>query len=207
MELIRPDRTRYGGEGGRGEQQMIPILAIDATQRALRAVVRDPTARLWIDLGYRDQPDARCLVDGRVVAELRPPGDPVEAVRLVARLVDARGITVGAVAHRLREGRRPSAELIHDDLPGELDSQTVAVVRAARARWPHVPHIACRAAGPDVGAEMDRLARQVLGPEAVEDDRARQMLADPRRYFARARERATREIADEVERRARRATH
>ena len=186
---------------------MIPILAIDARPRALRAVVRDPTVRLWIDLGYRDQPDARCLVDGRVVPELRPPGDPVEAVGLVARLVGARGITVGAVAHRLRDGRGPSAEPIRDALPEELDSQTVAVVRAARVSWPNVAHIACRAAGLDVEAEMDRLARQVLGPEAVEDDRAHQMLADPRRYFARARERATREIADEVERRARRSTH
>ena len=80
---------------------MTAILAIDAKPQALRAVVRDPIVRLWIDLEYRDQPDARCLVDGRPVLALRPPDDVFDAVRLTAKLIAARRITVDAVAHRV----------------------------------------------------------------------------------------------------------
>jgi hypothetical protein len=54
---------------------------------------------------------------------------------------------------------------------------------------------------------MDRQARPLLSREANDDERAEQMLADPRGYFARARERARHEVADEITRRARRMTH
>jgi hypothetical protein len=37
---------------------MTVILAISATSSSLRAVVRDPTVRLWIYLEYLGQPDA-----------------------------------------------------------------------------------------------------------------------------------------------------
>src|SRR5262249_37750713 len=137
-----------------GKQQMIAILALDATPRALRAVVHDPTVRLWIDLEYRDQPDARCVVDGRPVPALPRRGGPVEAGRRGARRGDARGSALGGVGRGRGAGGRPPAEVIDGALPEGLDSRTVAAVRAARARWPRVPHVACRAAGLDVEAEM-----------------------------------------------------
>jgi hypothetical protein len=189
---------------------MTAILAIDAKPQALRAVVRDPMVRLWIDLEYRGTPGARCLVDGRPVPALRPPDDVFDAVRLAAKLVEARRITVGAVAHRVDHAWQQPAAVIDDAVLDELADHPGPVldaVQGARATWPLVPHIACCGAGVDIEADMDRQARQLLSREAAEDNRAERMLADPRGYFARARERARREIADEVTRRARRITH
>lgn len=189
---------------------MTAVLAIDAKPQALRAVVRDPMVRLWIDLEYRDQPDARCLVDGQPVQALRPPDDVFDAVRLTAKLVAARRITVEAVAHRVDHAWHQQAAVIDDALLDELADHpgpNLDAIRAARATWPLVPHIACCAAGLDIEADMDRQARQLLSRETADDNRAEWMLADPRGYFARARERARRDVADEITRRARRMTH
>lgn len=185
---------------------MIAVLTIDAKPQALRAVVRDPTVRLWIDLEYRGRPHARCQVDGRPVPGLHPPEDVLDAVRTVAELVAARRITVGAVAHHLNHAGQP-AEVIDDASVtrlGDPADPALAAVRAARATWPLIPHVACWTAGPDIEAETDRQARRLLSRDTVGGDRAAQMLADPRGYFARARERASREVADEITRRARR---
>lgn len=186
---------------------MSAILAITATTSALRAVVRDPAVRLWAQLDYRGVPDARCLIDGRPVTAVQPPGNVNDALRLVARFVDARGITVAAVAHHLADGEPEHAELIDDALLVKLEDRValapeLAAIDAARHVWPHVPHIACFGIEPDVEAMMDRQARVLLGGA---DDRVERMLADPRGYFARARERARAEVERDIARVAARA--
>jgi hypothetical protein len=186
---------------------MTAILAITATPSSLRAVVRDPTVRLWIQVDYRGEPGARCVIDGRPVPALDPPRDPTEALRLVARLVDARSLTVAAVAHHVADDRPEHAELIDDALLVKLDDRVapdpeLAAIHAARTGWPHVPHIACFGTEPDIEAMMDRQARRLLQQL---DDRTEQMLADPRGYFARARERARVEVEEQIARKAHRA--
>jgi hypothetical protein len=181
---------------------MSAILAITATTSSLRAVVRDPALRLWVKLDYRGAPDARCLIDGRPDPAVQPPGNAVDALRLVARFVDARGIALAAVAHHLADGGPEHAELIDDALLVKLEDRIalaaeLAAIDAARAVWPHIPHLACFGTEPDVEAMMDRQARALLG---ASDDRIERMLADPRGYFARARERARAEVERDIAR-------
>jgi hypothetical protein len=186
---------------------MSAILAIAASASSLRAVVRDPAVRLWAQLDYRGVPDARCVIDGRPVPAVRPPGGAADALRLVVRLVDARAIAVAAVAHHVANGEPEHAELIDDALLVKLEDRValppeLAAIDAARAVWPHVPHIACFGIEPDIEAMMDRQARALL---AVSDDRAERMLSDPRGYFVRARERARAEVERDIAREAARA--
>ena len=186
---------------------MSAILAITATASSLRGVVRDPVVRLWAQLDYRGARDARCLIDGRPVPALDSPGDAADALRLLARFVDARRIAVVAVAHHLADGGPEHAELIDDALLVKLEDRVVlapelAAIDAARVVWPDVPHIACFGIEPDVEAMMDRRARALLD---ASDDRVERMLADPRDYFARARERARAEVERDIAREASRA--
>jgi hypothetical protein len=186
---------------------MIAILAITATAASLRGVVRDPVVRLWAQLDYQGTHDARCLIDGRPDPELQPPGSAADALRLLARFVDARRIAVAAVAHHVADAGPEHAELIDDALLVKLEDRValapeLAAVDAARAVWPQVPHIACFGIEPDVDAMMDRQARALLG---ASDDRVERMLADPRGYFAGARERARAEVERDIAREAARA--
>jgi hypothetical protein len=186
--------------GAREERGMSAILAVTASVSSLRAVVRDPAVRLWAQLDYRGVPDGRCLIDGRPVPALQPPADAAEALRLVTRLVEARGIAVAAVAHHLADAGPEHAELIDDALLVKLEDRGALAVEltaidAARAIWPRVPHIACFGIEPDIEAMMDRQARALLG---ASDDRVERMLTDPRGYFARARERARTEVERDI---------
>ena len=186
---------------------MNAILAITAGASSLRAVVRDPAVRLWSQLDYPGVPDARCLVEGRPVPALQPPAGAADALRLIARFVDARGIAVAAVAHYVADAEPEHAELIDDAVLVKLEDRValapeLAAIDAARAVWPHVPHIACFGAEPDIEAMMDRQARALL---AASDDRVQRMLSDPRSYFARARERARAEVERDIAREAARA--
>jgi hypothetical protein len=176
--------------GAREEHGMSAILAVTASVSSLRAVVRDPAVRLRAQLDYRGVSDGRCLIDGRPVPALQPPGDAAEALRLVARFVDARGIAVLAVAHHLADAGSEHAELVDDALLVKLEDRD-----AARAIWPRVPHIACFGIEPDIEAMMDRQTRALL---AASDDRVERMLTDPRGYFARARERARTEVERDI---------
>lgn len=183
---------------------MTAILAITATPSSLRAVARDPVLRLWIQLDYRGTPDARCLVDGRPVPTMTPPDNVAGALLLVARFAEARGIAVAAVAHHLADDGPERAELIDEALLVKLDDRValaaeLAAIDAARVVWPHVPHIACFGTEPDIEAMMDRQARALLHPA---DDRVERMLADPRGYFAGARERAQIEVERAIAREA-----
>jgi hypothetical protein len=186
---------------------MSAILAITATTSSLRGAVRDPVVRLWAQLDYRGTPDARCLIDGRPVPAPEPPGDAADALRLIARLVDARRIALAAVAHHLADAGPEHAELIDDAMLVKLEDRValapeLAAIDAARAVWPQVPHIACFGIEADLDAMMDRQARGLLG---ASDDRVEHMLTDPRGYFARARERARAEVERDIAREAARA--
>jgi hypothetical protein len=186
---------------------MTAVLAINVTPHTLRAVLRDPAVRLWVQLDYRDTPGARCLLDAGLLPALEPPRGPAEAVRLVAGLINARHIAVAAVAHHLADVGPDYAEVIDDAVLVKLahrvaSAPTLAALDAARTAWPHIPHIACSGCSPDIEAMMDYQARRLLQHR---DNRAEQMLADPRGYFARARERARTQIQQEITRKARRA--
>jgi hypothetical protein len=179
---------------------MSAILAITATASSLRAVVRDPVVRLWAQLDYRGVADARCLIDGRPVPTLYPPDNVADALWLVARFTDARGIAVAAVAHHLADAGPERAEPVDEALLVKLDDRVaqaaeLAAIDAARAVWPQVPHIACFGTEPDVEAMMDRQARALLH---ASDDRVQRMLANPRGYFARARERARIQVERDI---------
>lgn len=185
---------------------MTAILAIAATATSLRAAIRDPVLRLRVQLEYleyRGAPDAvaaTCMVDDRPVPTLTPPDNVADALRLVARFADARAITVAAVAHLFADGRPARAELIDESLLVKLDDRValaaqLAAIDAARVLWPEVPHIACFGTEPDIEAMMDRQARALLHPP---DDRVERMLADPRGYFASARERARAEVERDI---------
>jgi hypothetical protein len=189
---------------------MTAILAVKATPHTLRAVVRDPGVRLWAQLDYRGQPGAQCLVDARLLPALKPPHGPAEAVHLLAELVDANHIAVAAVAHHLPDVRPEYAELIDDTLLVKLADRValapaLAAIDAARAAWPQVPHIACNGSPLDIEAMMDHQARTLLRQTAASNNRAEQMLADPRGYVAQARERARIEVEEEIAHKARRA--
>jgi hypothetical protein len=186
---------------------MDAIVAITASAYSLRAVVRAPPVRLRAQLDYRGVPDDRCLIDGRPVPAVPPPGNAFDALRLVARFTDARGIAITAVAHHLADGAPEHAELIDDALLVKLEDRValapeLAAIEAARAIWPHVPQVACFGSEPDVGAMMDRQARALLG---ASDDRVERMLADPRGYFARGRDRARAEVERDIAGKAARA--
>lgn len=186
---------------------MSAILAITATASSLRGVIRDPVVRLWAQLDYRGTRDAHCLIDGRPVPELQPPGNAADALRLVARFVEARRIAIAAVAHHLADAGPEHAEMIDAALLVKLEDRValapeLAAIDAARAVWPHIPHIACFGIEPDVDAMMDRQARALLG---ASDDRVERMLADPRDYFAGARERARAEVERDIAHEAARA--
>jgi hypothetical protein len=183
---------------------MSAILAITATASSLRAVVGAPEVRLRAQLDYRGVPGARCLINARPLPVVAPPGNATEALRLVARCVDARGIAVAAVAHYVADAGPEHAELIDDVLLVKLEDRValapeLAAIDAARAVWPHVPQIACFGIEPDVEAMMDRQARALLG---APDDRVERMLSDPRGYFAGARERARAEVERDIAREA-----
>jgi hypothetical protein len=186
---------------------MSAILTITATASSLRAVVRDPEVRLFAQLDYRGVPDARCVIDGRPVPAPEPPGNATEALRLVARFIDARGIVVATVAHLLADDGPEHAELIDDAVLVKLEDRValapeLAAIDAARAVWPHVPHIACFGTEPDLEAMTDRQARALLDGS---DDRVERMLSDPRGYFAGARERARAEVERDIAREAARS--
>ena len=187
---------------------MNAILAITATASSLRVVVRDPAVRLQALLDYRGAPDARSRIDGRPVPAPEPPGNAIEALRLVARFADARGIAVAAVAYLVADGEAKHAELIDDALLVKLEDRVAlapvrAAIDAARSVWPHVPHIACFGVEPGAEAMMDRQARALLD---ASDDRVERMLSDPRGYFAGARERARAEVERDIAREAARGT-
>jgi acetate kinase len=114
------------------------VLAINPGSRSLKATAHDGTGeRVWAH------------------SVPRPTTDPGSAVGEIARRLDAAGLTLAAVAHRVVHGgpvhvapERIDDELVHDlrdlvdfaplHLPADLDS-----IEAARARWPDIPHVAC----------------------------------------------------------------
>lgn len=190
---------------------MTAILTINATPGTLRAVVRDPTVRLWIQLDYAGPPAARCLVDGRPATGLRPPAGAAEAIGVVHQLLADRGIEPAAVAHRV-SGDRPAAELIDDSFLTKLrrDEPARDAIAAALAMWPTVAQLAGSGSEPDAEAMVDHQARTFigrqeagLGASTADDDRVRRMLADPRGYFAQARERTRVEVEREIASRSR----
>jgi hypothetical protein len=200
---------------------MTAILAINLSRSSLRAVVRDPAVRLDVHIEHLGECGTRCLVDGRSIDFCSPPRDVNEAITLVAELVRTRGVVVAAVAHRISasDPGRPEAELIDDGLivklgdlcdAAQLQSE-LGAVEAARVAWQNVPHVACFG-GLDAHAEadavLDRQARALLRraehgtvPAREGDDRAEQMLANPRSYFVRAREKARVEVERDIARR------
>ena len=171
--------------------EALAVVAFDIGPSSLRAEVRQPRLRLRIaavDLGGRA---ARCLVDGHRVRVRPMARDAADAVRVVRDIVSARGIDVRAVEYRLIHinAEHVTSERIDDALVAELGKLTastpglaaqLAVVEAARAAWPDAMHMA------------------YFGADGEVDDRADRMLADPRTYFARARERARAEIEQET---------
>ena len=179
----RPRRvapTARRGPARRGGRRRLPpsevreltgILVIAATAHTLRAVLHHRAARRQIQLDYRGEPGARCLIDGRPVAT-DPPRDATEALHLVSTLVRTPGIAVTAVAVLVRLDR------------GMAFAPALDAVRIA---WPDVPHLAYLGTQPDVEAVLDDRFRALLGGS---DDRAERILDYPPGHFARARERA-----------------
>jgi hypothetical protein len=150
------------------------ILVITATAHTLRAVLHHPAVRRRIQLDYRGEPGARCLIDGRPVAT-DPPRDATEALHLVSTLVRTPAVTVTAVALLVK-------------LDGAMAfAPALAALDAARIAWPDVPHLACLGAQRDVEAMIDDQVRALLGGS---DARAERILDYPPGHFARARERA-----------------
>jgi len=152
-------------------RELAGILVIAATAHTLRAVLHHPAVRRQIQLDYREEPGARCLIDGRPVAT-DPPRDATEALHLVSTLVRTPGIAVTAVAVLVRLDR------------GMAFAPALDAVRIA---WPDVPHLAYLGTQPDVEAVLDDRFRALLGGS---DDRAERILDYPPGHFARARERA-----------------
>jgi hypothetical protein len=179
-------RHGLGGRGGRPHRpppqvrDLTGILAITATAHTLRAVLHDPAGRHWIQLDYRGEPGARCLIDGRPVST-DPPRDATDALHLVATLVSTTTFTVTAVALLVK--------LDH----GVAFAPALAVLDVARIAWPDVPHLACLGTHPDVEAMMDDQLRALLRRS---DDRAERILDYPRGHFTRARERARAELME-----------
>jgi hypothetical protein len=159
---------------------MTAILAIAATSHTLRAVVLDHPVRLWIQLDYRSEPGARCLIDGRPVS-IDPPRDATDALHLVAGLVKAPGVTITAVALLVKL----------DD--GVAFPPALAAFDAARIAWPNVPHVAWLGTQPEVEAVIDAQVRELLRGK---DDRAERILDYPRGHFIRARERARAQLKE-----------
>jgi hypothetical protein len=155
-------------------RELTGILVIAATAHTLRAVLHHRAVRRQIQLDYRGEPGARCLLDGRPVAT-DPPRDATEALHLVSTLVRTPGIAVSAVALLVKlDG-------------GMAFAPALAALDAVRTAWPDVPHLACLGAQPDVEAMIDDQFRALPGGS---DDRAERILDYPPGHFARARERA-----------------
>jgi hypothetical protein len=157
---------------------MTVVLAITATPHTLRAVVCDPTVRLSIQLDYRGEPGARCLIDGCSVST-DPPRDATDALHLAASVITTPGVTVSAVAMLVTL----------DD--GAAFGPALAALDAARLAWPDVPHRAWVGTQPDVEAMMVAQVRALLQGS---DNRAERILDYPPGHFARAREQARAEI-------------
>jgi hypothetical protein len=180
------DRHGPGGRCGRPHRprprvpDLTGILAITATVHTLRAVLHNRALRRWIQLDYRGEPGARCLIDGRKVST-DPPRDATDALRLVATLVSTSGVTVTAVALLVKL----------DD--GVAFAPALAALDAARIAWPDVPHLACVGTPPDLEAVMDDQVRALMRGS---DDRAERILDYPRGHFARARERARAKLTE-----------
>jgi hypothetical protein len=193
-QLTRTSHTRRGrplriaptagrGPARRGGRRRLPspevreltgILVITATAHTLRAVLHHPAVRRRIQLDYRGEPGARCLIDGRPVAT-DPPRDATEALHLVSTFVRSPGVAVTAVALLVKlDGGRAFAPAL-------------AALDAARIAWPDVPHLACLGTQPHVEAMLDDQFLALLGRS---DDRAERILDYPPGHFARARERA-----------------
>jgi hypothetical protein len=152
------------------------------------------------------------------------PRDVAESLTLVRDLARSTGIEISAVAHRLPHGGDHVApELIDEALLAKLVALSAAqlppdlvAIEVARTVWPDVPHVACFETAFDIAgradeeAVLDRQARAQLQRSerkpAMGDgnDRADRMLAEPRRYFARARRRARAEITRDIAQRSRR---
>jgi acetate kinase len=85
----------------------------------------------------------------------RPTSDPDSAVADIARRITSAGLPVSAVVHRVVHGGpvHVAPECIDDALIADLRDLVdfaplhlpgdLASIEAARARWPHVPHVAC----------------------------------------------------------------
>jgi hypothetical protein len=152
------------------------------------------------------------------------PRDVAESLTLVRDLARSTGIEISAVAHRVPHGGDHVApELIDEALLAKLVALSAAqlppdlvAIEVARTVWPDVPHVACFETAFDIAgradeeAVLDRQARAQLQRSerkpAMGDgnDRADRMLAEPRRYFARARRRARAEITRDIAQRSRR---
>ena len=174
-----PKGCRCGGSGSGwhgasfvpARRRLTGILVITACAHRVRAVLHHRAVRRRVQLDYRGEPGARCLIDGRPVAT-DPPRDATEALRLVSTLVRTPGVAVAAVALLVK-------------LDGAMAfAPALDVVRSA---WPDVPHLACLGTQPHVEAMLDDQFLALLGRS---DDRAERILDYPPGHFARARERA-----------------
>jgi hypothetical protein len=120
-------------------RELTGILVIAATAHTLRAVLHHRAVRRQIQLDYRGEPGARCLIDGRPVAT-DPPRDATEALHLVSTLVRTPGIAVTAVALLVK-------------LDGGM--AFAPALDAVRIAWLDVPHLAYLGTQPDVEAVID----------------------------------------------------
>jgi hypothetical protein len=195
--------------------QTITVLVISTRASSLRVVARNPGVQLRVLVTRLGQTGSRCAVDGRPVTDRPTPRDMGAAISLVADLLMMRGIEVDAVAHRVRHltGNHVVPQPIDDALTTSAgDLIDLPTVTMARATWPDSAHFACFG---DDDAAVYRQARELLRRAErrrvhtiavkTRDDRADLMLADPRGYFAQARERARAEVAQEVATALRRA--
>jgi hypothetical protein len=195
--------------------QTITVLVISTHASSLRVVVRNPAVQLRVLITRLGQAGSRCAVDGRPVMDRPNPRDMGAAINLVADLLRMRGIEVDAVAHRVRH--LPANHFVPQPIDDALTTTAAALldlpaVSMARATWPDSAHFACFG---DDDAAVDRQARELLRRAQRQrthtvaahdrDDRADLMLADPRGYFAEARERARAEVAHDVATALRRA--
>jgi hypothetical protein len=146
-------------------RELTGILVIAATAHTLRAVLHHRAVRRQIQLDYRGEPGARCLIDGRPVAT-DPPRDATEALHLVSTLVRTPGIAVTAVALLVK-------------LDGGM--AFAPALDAVRIAWLDVPHLAYLGTQPDVEAVIDDQFRALLGGS---DDCAERILDYPPGHFA-----------------------